>query len=173
MSYAATELEALYSAAIVAMACACPAWQAAVGGTVDTARAQVSEDWGGADSLNVDGTPIDQAKSWLIVRTEGVQQTPIAHQTVVHNGTAKIILRVRAVEDDLPAATVRRAKDLANALCRELRAQLGESGKLLYATFEPEATGLLEIGSAGTTTDASQLRELETTINIRWSELPL
>ena len=111
------------------------------------------------------------AKAWLIVRTRGVSETPIAYQTVARSGTAVLVLHSRADATDLEPDVLRRGKVLAGAIVRELRAQLGTAGALLYATFELGETSLLEIGSAGDA-DPTQPREIETEITITWSELP-
>jgi len=163
MPVTATSYEAQVSAAVTTMLAACAAW---TGG-----RAQIAEDWGDQDGRSVDGGIIDQTKTWLITRTPGVDETSVAAWTVVHSGLVEVIISFRPERTDQPAEAVRRAKNLAGALADQMRAQLGNAGCLLYATFQVGETTVTDPGAAGND-DGDRPREIETNLTIRWSEVP-
>jgi hypothetical protein len=163
MPVTATSYEAQVSAAIVTMLAACASW---TGG-----RSQIAEDWGDQDGRGVDGGTIDQTKTWAITRTQGVQETTVAAWTVVRSGPAEVVICSRPAATDKPAEAVRRSKNLAGELVDQMRAQLGLPGCLLHATFDVGESAVTDPGSAGND-DGDRPRELETTITIRWSEIP-
>lgn len=163
MPLAATSYEALISAVVIGMLADCASWT--------FGRGQIAEDWGGQDGRSVDGSAIDQTKTWAITRSQGVNETSVAAWTVVRDGLVELVIAFKPQATDMPAEAVRRAKNLVGALVDEMRAQLGLPGCLLYATFTIGETVVTDPGSAGND-DGDRPRELETTITIRWSEIP-
>jgi hypothetical protein len=163
MPVTASSYEAQVSAAIITMTAACASWTFGIG--------QLAEDWGDQDGRNAGGGVIDQTKTWGITRSQGMDETTVAAWTVVRSGTVDLVIAFKPQATDMPAEAVRRAKNLAGELVDQMRAQLGNPGCLLYATFIVGETVVTDPGSAGND-DGDRPRELETTITIRWSEIP-
>lgn len=163
MTVSPTAYESHVSAAVVSMLDACASWP--------HGRGQIAEDWGDAEALSVDGLEMDLNSTWAVVRSKGLIPQLIALQTYAYTGEVEVVLHSRADRADRPAEAVRRARNLAGDLAAELSAQLGTPGALVAAEIAVGETVVVDQADAANT-DPDQPRELESTLTVRWRDLP-
>lgn len=103
--------------------------------------------------------------AWSIVKLGQVRSEQVAADTIVRSGDATIYISLPFVAGDTTAETIRRARNLAGTVADQMRAQLGGTGKLAFATFDPQTPILAaEVGAADGNT--------ETAIDVAWRETP-
>lgn len=157
MTVTSTSYDAKVSAAVCDMLDACATW-----GT-----GSIVEDWGGLEAPFKDraGASVDTSATWAIVKLGPIESEQVAADTIIRRGTATIYISQPIVAGDTSAETLRRARNLLGSLCDELRAQLGASGKLMYADFNSQTPLLTsETGAAAS--------NVEMAIEIAWRETP-
>lgn len=134
----ASSYESKVSAALVQMLADSMTFQALVGADDATsAKAFIVEDDAGDLSLAVDGTEINTAGSFSVIRTGEARRTDRAFMTWGREGEAEITLGIRFETNDTPDSAFRRARNCAGLIAADLQALVGASAsRLAYATFQ-------------------------------------
>lgn len=117
--------------ALVNCLAACAAWRTQVGAADATAaKAFIVEQFGGRRGdgfVAVDGTTLDTAGSWAMVKVGAFRSERRAHDSYGWSCDAEIILNVPVVTADTAPEQLRRARNLQGAVRGQMQAQWGST----------------------------------------------
>jgi hypothetical protein len=173
MTVTADSYESKVSAAIVQMLADSTNWLLITDAYDATdAKAFIVEDDGGESLLAVDGTPIDITAPWAVVHINESKRSDRAWLTFGREGSASVILMLRATAGDSAPDAVRRARNTGGLIAADMQALVGaSSSRLLYATFDVgEVVVEAEDGALGA--DGTLSPTYMVPISITWRDIP-